>query len=423
MSSPHATQPSSHNAPSSPRPTPEPSGPRILAVPDSFKGSVSAAEAAAALARGARAVFGAGARIRELPFADGGEGTLDALLAAWGTPALTVAASDALGRPREARYGISSDGRTGLIEAAEGNGLPHVADVPLQPLRADSHGVGLIARRLLDDGVGEVLLCIGGSASTDGGTGLLRALGARFTDDAGAEVPPGGAGLARIAAVDLEGLHPRARGVRWRIAVDVENPLCGERGAAAVFGPQKGAGPGEVEALDAGLARFARVLARHGGLDGHAGDAEVEASGFLEAPGFGAAGGLPLALVALLGAETVPGAELVGDAVGLRGALATADIVLTGEGSFDEQSLGGKVVDAVRRHAPEAASVVVIAGTVRLSAAACRRAGITAALSIARGPAELAALQADAAELIEDAAAQACALLAPARTGAPGYFR
>lgn len=162
---------------------------RIVCVPDSFKGSASAAEAAAALARGARQVYPS-AEIIELPFADGGEGTLEALLAAWGRPAETVEVCDALGRPVTAQYGRSADGRSGVIEAAQGNGLPQVSDVAPAPLRADSFGVGLIARALLKDPeCTEILLCIGGSASTDGGTGLLRALGAEFLDAAGEPVP------------------------------------------------------------------------------------------------------------------------------------------------------------------------------------------------------------------------------------------
>ncbi|MGO2532507.1 glycerate kinase [Arthrobacter rhombi] len=374
-------------------PTPSPV---IVVAPDSFKGSASAAQAAAALARGARAVAGPAATIIELPMADGGEGTLDALLATWGTEPLTAETTDALRRPCTARYGLSADGSTGIIEAAEANGLPQVADLDLRPLDADTYGVGLIAARLLDAGVSEILLCIGGSATTDGGTGMLTALGARFLDAQGSPVGPGGGALSSIARVDVKTLHPRAATISWRIAVDVDNPLCGPRGAAAVFGPQKGATDSDVATLDAGLAHLATVL-----------DAEAAA----KQPGFGAAGGLPLALVSLVGAETVPGAELVSTAVGLRTALAGADVVLTGEGRLDTQSLGGKVVDAVRRTANPDTRVVVIAGAVQLDAATCREAGLTAAFSIASGPAALPELQADAERLIEDTAAQACAAL------------
>jgi glycerate 2-kinase len=380
--------------------------PSVVVAPDSFKGSLTAAEAAAAMGRGAQAVLGDDADVLELPMADGGEGTLDALLAVWGADPLEVDTVDAIGRPRQGRWGLSPDGRTAVVEAAEGNGLPQVSDVPLQPLRADSHGVGLIARALLDhpatSDLREVLLCVGGSASTDGGTGMLTGLGARFVDGEGAPVPPGGEGLGRIRAVDDSALHPRARDVSWQLAVDVDNPLCGPRGAAAVFGPQKGASEGTVAALDAGLAHLAVVLATHSG---------VAPAALLDRPGLGAAGGLPLATTTLLGATLRPGAELVADAVGLAEALAGADVVLTGEGSLDEQSLGGKVVDAVRRLAPPGTAVVVLAGRVGLSAAQCRAAGLTAAFSIAPGPASLEQLVERAPQLLEDAAAHACAAL------------
>ena len=375
--------------------------PTIVCAPDSFKGSASAPVAAAALARGARQVFPA-ATVTELPFADGGEGTLDALLAVWATPPRTVEVVDALGRTASASFGVSADGRTAVIEAAQANGLPQVSDLALEPLRADTYGVGLIARAVLDLGVEEILLCIGGSASTDGGTGIVSALGARFTDANGEPIAPGGGGLAALAAVDDSGLDPRARQVRWRIAVDVDNPLTGPRGAAAVFGPQKGADPADVEVLDTGLGHLAEVLA---------GSREL-AESLAATPGFGAAGGIPLALTTLLGAEVVPGSTMVAEAVGLSEALESADIVLTGEGSFDSQSLGGKVVAAVRDHAPARASIIVIAGRVGLGPAECRAAGITAALSIADGPAELSELSERAGELIESTAAQACALLA-----------
>lgn len=381
--------------------------PVVIVAPDSFKGSLSAAHAAAAIARGARAVFGADAEIVELPLADGGEGTLDAILAFWDREPLTIGVADAIGRPRDARYGISTDGTTGVIEAAEANGLPHVSDVDLQPLRADSHGVGVIAAELLDAGATEILLCIGGSASTDGGMGMMSALGARFLDATGSEVAPGGAGLSEVRTIDTVGLHPLAARTFWRVAVDVDNPLVGPRGAAATFGPQKGAKAGDIEVLDAGLANLAHVLAEA---------AAQPAEAYLQHPGFGAAGGLPLALVALLGAELVSGAELVGDAVGLPAAMARADVVITGEGCLDEQSLGGKVVDAVRRLAPSSAPLIVIAGTVELSAAQCRDAGITAAFSIARGASTLGDLVASAEDLLEDAAAHACAALTASST-------
>ncbi|WP_198397866.1 glycerate kinase [Brevibacterium antiquum] len=384
--------------------------PTIVCAPDSFKGSAGAPAAAAALARGACQVF-PDSQITDLPFADGGEGTLDALLAVWDTPARSIEVVDALGRPTTALFGISADGKTAVIEAAQANGLPQVSDVALAPERADTFGVGLIARHVLDQGVEEILLCIGGSASTDGGVGIASALGAAFTDSSSAPIAPGGGGLSSLASVDVSALDPRAREVRWRIAVDVDNPLTGPRGAAAVFGPQKGADAASVAVLDSGLAHLAEVLA----------DSAAHAESLAATPGFGAAGGIPLALTSLLGAEVVPGSTMVAEAVGLTEALAAADIVLTGEGSFDTQSLGGKVVAAVRDHAPASAKIIVIAGRVALSPAECREAGITAALSIAPGPADLAELSDRAEELIEAAAAHACALVgAGSGTGVAG---
>ncbi|WP_152190706.1 glycerate kinase [Georgenia satyanarayanai] len=378
-------------------------GIRVVVAPDSFKGSLSALAAARAMAAGARRALGPGATVTAVPMADGGEGTLDALLGAWQGREVRCEVTDALGRTRTARYGLSADGTTAVIEAAEANGLPYVRDVPLQPLRADSAGVGELARAALESGAREILLCIGGSATTDGGAGVLRALGARLLDRNGAPVAPGGGGLAAIDRIELEDLHPLARRASWRVAVDVDNPLVGERGAAAVFGPQKGATPSDVVALDAGLAHLARTLADATGAD--------EAA-LLSTPGMGAAGGLPASLCAALGAEIVPGARLVADAVGLQALLAGADVVLTGEGSFDAQSLHGKVVDGVRDCAPAGAAIVVVAGRVEVSAAEVAAAGLTAAVSIARGPATEDQLRDDAAELVADAAESVCRMLA-----------
>ncbi|MHA7282586.1 glycerate kinase [Arthrobacter sp. TMS2-4] len=374
---------------------------RIVLAPDSLKGSLSAREAAFAMSAGITAAAGRlghpAPDIVLAPLADGGEGTLDALLAAWHVEARTAPCHDAAGRARTARYGVSAQQGSpvrGVLEAAEANGLPLVADRPLDALTATSYGVGEIATRLLDDGAEEILLCIGGSATTDGGAGLLSALGARFLDADGAPLPPGGGPLGALATIDATQLHPRARAARWRIAVDVDNPLCGPRGAAAVFGPQKGATPEGVVVLDAGLAHLARVVADATDVD------------MLDVPGAGAAGGLPAVLVPFLGAEIVPGSALVAEAVGLAGALAGADLVLTGEGSLDSQSLGGKVIHAVVATAPATCAVVAIAGRVQLSAATVQDAGLAAAFSLATGPMALDELIEGAGSLMEDAAAQ-----------------
>ncbi|ACQ81108.1 glycerate kinase [Beutenbergia cavernae DSM 12333] len=369
--------------------------PRVVVAPDSFKGSLAAADVAAAMADGVRSAR-SDADVVACPMADGGEGTLDALLASWGVAPRAVDAPDALGRPGRARYGISADGRLGVLELAEASGLPTVADVAPRPRDADTTGSGVVARALLDAGVAEILVCLGGSASTDGGSGLLRGLGVRLLDDDGAELPPGGGGLARLAAVDDAALHPRARAVRWRLAVDVTNPLLGPAGAAAVYGPQKGAAPDDVAALDAALARWAAVIGA---------DPAV--------PGTGAAGGVPAGLLGVLGADCVEitaGGLLVAEAVGLPVLLTGADLVLTGEGALDDQSVQGKVVGTIAELAGGHVPVVAIAGRVELDAGAVARAGLTAAFSIAPGPVPLETLLPRTAELVRETAAHVARL-------------
>ncbi|MBO0611159.1 glycerate kinase [Myceligenerans salitolerans] len=377
--------------------------PRVVVAPDSFKGSLSAAEVAARIADGVHAAR-PDAVVTSLPMADGGEGTLETLLAAWGVTPREIDTVDAIGRPRRARWATSPDGRTGVVELAEASGLPHVSDVPLQPLHASTRGTGAVARAVLDAGVEEVLVCLGGSASTDGGAGILTGLGARLVDDDGADVPDGGEGLARVARIDLDALHPRAREVRWRLAVDVTNPLIGEHGAAHVFGHQKGASDGEAAYLDEALRRWADVLERQTGVRTH------------DTPGAGAAGGVPSGLVSVLGAETEQGALLVAQAIGLPEALADADLVFTGEGSFDSQSVRGKVADGIARlaaAAPAKPPVVVVAGQVLLPAPLTWEAGIAAAFSIAPGPVELDDLLHRTPARLTDLAAQVAHLSLP----------
>lgn len=378
---------------------------RVVVCPDSFKGSLSASEVASAVADG---VLDAApdAVVTRLPMADGGEGTLAALLAVWGGEPLTVATVDAVGRPASARWAVSPDGRTAVVELAEASGLPGVSDVPLQPLHASTRGTGDVARAALDAGVTEILLCLGGSASTDGGSGILTGLGARLLDADGRQVPDGGEGLASVASLDLTGLHPRAREVRWRLAVDVTNPLVGEHGAAHVFGPQKGARDGVADFLDDALRHWSQVLERETGR------------AVAEIPGAGAAGGVPAGLIAVLGAETTPGAVLVAETIGLPAALADADLVVTGEGSFDSQSVNGKVADGVARLAaasPTRPPVVVVAGQVLLPEAQARAAGIAAAFSIAPGPVELDDLIARTAPRLRDVAAVVTSLVGASR--------
>ncbi|OHV40527.1 glycerate kinase [Parafrankia colletiae] len=378
----------------------------IVVAPDSFKGTSTAADVAEAMAAGVRSVLGSTVNIVQCPLADGGEGTLDSFAASASLAIREVPTVDAIGRPRIARIGISPDGRLGVIEAAEANGLIHVSDVDLQPMAAHSYGVGLLARELLDAGVSEVLLCIGGTASNDGGTGFLAALGARFLDDGGHEVVLGASGLSKIRTVDLSGLHPRASGVLIRVAVDVDNPLTGASGAARVFGPQKGATLTQVQEIDAGLAQLAVVIAAMSDID------------VTTTAGMGAAGGMPACLVGLLKAVIMPGSDLVLRSLGFAEQCENADLVITGEGAFDSQSLRGKVIEGVVRAVGDRCPIVVIAGRVALSAQEARDAGVTAALSIARGPATMDEMAASTTDLIYNATAHVVAMFI-ARTESP----
>ncbi len=365
----------------------------IAVVPDSFKGSARASEVADAISAG----FVAGARslkrevsVTAVPFADGGEGTLEALIDAWGTEAIPVLTTDALNRPVTSRLGLSADGKIAVVEAAEAAGLPQVADAPRQPLSATTYGLGALVLKALDLGAEEIILCLGGSATTDGGTGLLSALGAKFLDAEGQQLPAGGGPLSALDRIDTSGLDPRAAEVSWQIACDVTNPLLGDNGAAAIFGPQKGASAQDVKTLDQSLTRLADVLEAATGR------------GLRAEEGMGAAGGLAVSLGSYFTVDLVPGWELVARVLDAHRIMGTADLVITGEGRLDSQSLQGKVVSGVLQAA--GGDVIVIAGSLSLGDQDLAEAGILAAYSIARGPAELSQLSSEALSLLEQTA-------------------
>ncbi|USQ81631.1 glycerate kinase [Ornithinimicrobium faecis] len=300
-------------------------GVRVVVAPDKFKGTLSGPAAAAAMAVGVRAVL-PDAVVDEIPLADGGEGTVEAILATGATEhRLTVPGP--LGDPVEAQFAML--GTTAVIESAQACGLQLISPTPRTSLRASSAGVGALIRAAWDAGATSVAIGLGGVACTDGGTGLVAELGARFVDADGEVVGPGE--LDRVVSVDLTGLDPRVTSTSFVAATDVTNPLLGPTGAAAVYGPQKGAGPDEVALLDQGLATVANVV-----------ESAVDGEPLRERPGAGAAGGLGWGLMALLGAEVRPGGDLVMDLIGLPDALKQADLVLTGEGKLDAQSRYGK---------------------------------------------------------------------------------
>jgi glycerate kinase len=335
---------------------------RIVIAPDSFKGSMAADRAATAIADGIARVQ-PDAEVVLRPVADGGEGTVAAALRAGFRP-LNARVSGPDGRPVDAT--IALDGGTAVVELASAAGLG-LLERPA-PMTATTRGVGELVRAALDGGARRIVLGIGGSATTDGGAGMLQALGVRLLDADGADVPPGGGGLALLDRVDAAGLDPRLVEIELVVASDVDNPLTGPGGAAAVFAPQKGASPAEVADLDAALTRYAAVLSR---------DLGVDVAGVR---GAGGAGGTAAGAMAALGASVVSGAALVCDLVGLDGVLAGADLVVTGEGALDEQTLRGKAPAEVAARA-RAAGVpcVALAGVVRLSAEQFAEAGFAAA--------------------------------------------
>ena len=338
--------------------------PHVVVAPDKFKGSLTAAEVARHVAAGLRRAV-PGLSVATLPVADGGEGTLDAVISA-GFRRVPVRATGPTGEPVDTAY-AERDG-TAVVELADVSGLARLPGGRPDPLRASSRGTGEVMAAALDAGCARLVLGIGGSACTDGGAGMVQALGGVLLDRDGNELPPGGAALRDLARIDLTGLHPRLREVELTVACDVDNPLLGPRGAAAVYGPQKGAGPAEIAVLDAGLARWAELVTAATGADR------------TETPGAGAAGGVGFAAVAVLGATLRPGIALLLDVLGFRPAVKGAALVVTGEGSLDAQTLHGKapagVAAAAREHG---GPVVAVAGRCTLTAAELARIGIDAA--------------------------------------------
>jgi glycerate 2-kinase len=340
---------------------------KIVVAPDKFKGSLPATQVAAAIAAGLHAGR-PGAEVVTIPVADGGEGTVDAAVAA-GFERVPVTAAGPAGDRVRASY--ARRGEVAVVELAGVCGLARLPGGRPAPLTASSFGAGEVLRAALEAGARRIVLGVGGSASTDGGAGLLQALGARVLDTSGEPVRPGGAGLREVAALDLTGLHralcPAGYPADIILAADVDNPLTGPDGAAEVYGPQKGASPAEVAALDAGLRRWAAVVAAAVGRD------------WSRTPGAGAAGGVGFAALAVLGATRRPGIELVLDLAGFETTLDGADLVITGEGSLDAQSLTGKTpVGVARAAARRGIAVVAVAGRSTLGEAELAAAGIAA---------------------------------------------
>jgi len=372
---------------------------RIVIAPDSFKGSLTAAQAAEAMARGAARVFPE-AEIQTVPMADGGEGTVEALVAGTGGRIEKRTVTGPLGQPVEAHFGLLGDGKTAVIEMAAASGLLLVPKEKRDPRITTTYGTGELIRAALDLGVERIVVGIGGSATNDGGAGMVQALGGKLLKADGTPVGFGGAALLELDRIDLTGLDPRLKAVELLVACDVDNPLTGPRGASAVYGPQKGATPEMVELLDRALTHLADVVQRDLGQDRR------------NEPGAGAAGGLGFGLMSFLGARLRPGIEVVMEAVGIDRILAGATLVLTGEGRTDGQTLAGKVpLGVARRAAAHGVPAVVISGAVTADADALLSHNIAALVSIVSGPMSLEEAMANAGELLERASAHVLRLV------------
>jgi len=369
---------------------------KICVAPDSFKESLTAVEAAEWMARGVRRAC-PDCEIDAVPMADGGEGTVAALVNATGGSVERAEVTGPLGERVEAAFGVLGDGATAVIEMAAASGLELVPPGRRNPMLATTYGTGELIGAALDTGARRIIVGIGGSATVDGGVGMAQALGAHFCDESGDEVGRGGQALADIARIDLTHLDGRACRSTIEVACDVDNPLTGPSGAAPVYGPQKGATAEMVERLDRNLAHLAAVVRRDLGRD-------VE-----HIPGAGAAGGLGAGLVAFLGARLRPGVEIVMEAVGLRRRMAGCDLVITGEGKLDAQTAHGKAPAGVAGIARELnVPVLALAGSVedhdRLAAS-----GFTACFSIVDRPMTADEAFGKAGELLARAAERAMA--------------
>ncbi|EPK0739019.1 glycerate kinase [Klebsiella aerogenes] len=343
---------------------------KIVIAPDSYKESLSALDVATAIETGFREIY-PHAEYVKVPVADGGEGTVEAMVAATQGHIVQVSVTGPLGEPVNAFYGLSGDMRCAYIEMAAASGLESVPPTRRNPLLTTSWGTGELIRHALDAGVSQIIIGIGGSATNDGGAGMAQALGAKLLSAGQQQIAPGGGALETLARIDLSELDPRLADCRIDVACDVTNPLTGPQGASAVFGPQKGATAAMIERLDRGLQHFAQIIDR---------DLDIDV---LNLEGGGAAGGMGAALYAFCGANLRPGIEIVTDALGLADLVADADLVITGEGRIDSQTIHGKVPVGVAKVAKRFnVPVIGIAGSLTADVGAVHQHGLDAVFSV-----------------------------------------
>lgn len=372
---------------------------KIVIAPDSYKESLSALEVASAIEAGFRDIFPEADYVK-IPVADGGEGTVEAMVAATQGSIVRLTVTGPLGEPVDAFYGLSGDARTAFIEMAAASGLELVPTSRRDPLITTSFGTGELIKNALDRGVGHIIIGIGGSATNDGGSGMMQALGARLLDQQGNEIAYGGGALPQLARIEIDGLDARIRHCRFEVACDVTNPLTGEQGASAVFGPQKGATPELVRQLDQALAHYADIIHR---------DLDIDV---LHIAGGGAAGGMGAALHAFCQAELRRGIEIVTEALGLAEQVRDADLVITGEGRIDSQTINGKVPIGVAQVAKQFNKPVIgIAGSLTADVGVVHEHGLDAVFSVLFGICSLEEALANAAQNVRLTARNVAATL------------
>ena len=375
---------------------------KIVFAPQGFKESMTGIEIARAMAQGARAVW-PDAEAVLVPVADGGDGTLQSLVDASGGEVRSTRAIDPLGRDIDVEWGALGDGKTAVIEMARSSGLALLSPDERDPLNATTYGVGQVMKTALDAGFTRFIIGIGGSATNDGGAGMAQALGARLLNASGQELAPGGAALAQLDRIDISGFDSRIASVAIDVACDVNNPLCGPKGASAIFGPQKGATPENVRSLDAALRHFGEIMKRDLGKD------------VAEIPGAGAAGGLGAGLMGFASARLRLGADIVLEAVQLDSKLAGADLVVVGEGQFDRSTVFNKSPVAVAQRAKRRGIPVIgIAGSLGAGYHEVHDHGIDAVFSLVSRPMTLKDAMADTARLVARATEEACRAMAAA---------
>jgi glycerate kinase len=371
----------------------------IVIAPQAFKGSLDAPDIAQAIARGVRKVF-PDARLILLPVADGGEGTVRAMVDASGGKTVTTRVKGPLGQPVNATWGLLGDGETAVIEMAAASGLPLISRHERDPIRATTYGTGELIRHALDFGVRKLIIGLGGSATNDGGAGMAQAIGVHLLDEGGRELPPGGGALHKLARIDVSSIDQRIREVDVEVASDVTNPLCGPEGASAVYGPQKGADAEKVRYLDSALNHYAEIIRRDVGRD------------VRDTPGAGAAGGLGAGLLAFTSARLEPGVDIVFRAMDLEGKLQGADLVITGEGRMDSQDIYGKAPLAVaeRAKALGVPSIAIVGSTARDYPVVFDH-GLDAVIGIVNRPMSLDRALAETSRLVTEAAMRAARLV------------